>query len=104
VSAGSARCASTPARCNSSTTNRQPVQASTASARPLSSSGDLVRGRTLAGLAAARARGRLGGRPRTLSPRKVELLRTLAADKSNSVTEICQTLGNSRTTFYRYVK
>jgi DNA invertase Pin-like site-specific DNA recombinase len=65
---------------------------------------DLVRERTLAGLAAARARGRLGGRPRTLSPRKVELLRTLAADKRNSVTEICQTLGISRTTFYRYVK
>ena len=51
---------------------------------------DLVRERTLAGLAAARARGRLGGRPRTLSPRKVEQLRTFAADKHNSVTEICQ--------------
>jgi hypothetical protein len=32
VSAGSARCASTPARCSSSTTNRQPVQPSTANA------------------------------------------------------------------------
>ena len=65
---------------------------------------DLIRERTLAGLVAARARGRLGGRPRTLSPRKVEQLRTFAADKRNSVTEICQMLGISRTTFYRYVK
>jgi DNA invertase Pin-like site-specific DNA recombinase len=63
---------------------------------------DLVRERTLAGCAAARARGRPGGRPSRLSLRKVEQLRTLAADKSNSVAEICQTSGISRTTFYRY--
>jgi DNA invertase Pin-like site-specific DNA recombinase len=65
---------------------------------------DHVRERTLAGLAAARARSRLGGRPRTLSPRKVEQLRTPAADKSNSFTEICQTLWISWTAFYRYAK
>jgi len=65
---------------------------------------DLIRERTHAGLAAARARGRLGGRPRRLSPRKLEHLRTLARDKSNSVAEICQMLGISRATFYRYSK
>ena len=65
---------------------------------------DLVRERTLAGLAAARARGRVGDRPRKLTPKKAELLRTLAADKRSSVTEICQAVGISRKTFYRYTK
>jgi DNA invertase Pin-like site-specific DNA recombinase len=62
---------------------------------------DLVRERTMAGLAAARARGRQGGRP-GLSAEKVRQLRTLAADKQNRIPEICKTLGISRATFYRY--
>src|SRR3954464_10906049 len=61
---------------------------------------DLIRERTMAGLAAARARGRRGGR-KPLSPQKVQQLRTLAADKKNAVGEICKTLGISRATFYR---
>src|SRR4051795_5969157 len=65
---------------------------------------DLIRERTHAGLAAARARGRLFGRPKVLSPRKVEQLRTLATDERTTVTEICHTLGISRATFYRYVQ
>jgi DNA invertase Pin-like site-specific DNA recombinase len=65
---------------------------------------DLIRERTQAGLAAARARGRLFGRPKALSPGKVEQLRTLTRDDRNTVTEICQTLGISRATYYRYVK
>jgi DNA invertase Pin-like site-specific DNA recombinase len=65
---------------------------------------DLIRERTHAGLAAARARGRLFGRPRALSPHKTEQLQTLAANEHNTVGEICQTLGISRATFYRYVK
>ncbi len=64
---------------------------------------DLIRERTMAGLAAARARGRRGGR-RGLSPGKVQQLQTLAADRRNSVPEICETLGISRATFYRYVR
>jgi hypothetical protein len=60
--------------------------------------------RTHAGLAAARARCRWSGRPRKLAPKKVELLRMLAADKRNGVAEICQTLGISRSTLYRYAK
>jgi DNA invertase Pin-like site-specific DNA recombinase len=64
---------------------------------------DLIRERTHAGLQAARARGRLFGRPKALSPRKSEQLRTLAKDKRTTVAEICQTLGISRATYYRYV-
>ncbi len=65
---------------------------------------DLIRERTKAGLDAARSRGRRGGRPRRMTPKKIELMRTLAGDKRISVTEICQTLSISRKTFYRYVK
>src|SRR3954467_4285880 len=65
---------------------------------------DLIRERTHAGLAAARASGRLFGRPKVLSPRKVEQLRTLAKDERTTAREICQTLGISRATYYRYSK
>jgi DNA invertase Pin-like site-specific DNA recombinase len=64
---------------------------------------DLIRERTMAGLAAARARGRKGGRPSKLSPDKLRQLRTLAADKTNLVRSICHTLGISKATFYRYI-
>jgi DNA invertase Pin-like site-specific DNA recombinase len=62
---------------------------------------DLIRERTQAGLAAARARGRHGGRPNALTPKQVAQLRALAADKRNSVRDICATLGVSRATYYR---
>ena len=64
---------------------------------------DLIRERTMAGLGAARARGRKGGPPRKLTAEKVRQLRTLAADRNNSVPEICKTLRISRSTFYRYI-
>jgi DNA invertase Pin-like site-specific DNA recombinase len=62
---------------------------------------DLIRERTMAGLSAARARGRRGGRPAVLSEKQVAQLRTLAADRRNSVRDICKTLGISRATYYR---
>jgi DNA invertase Pin-like site-specific DNA recombinase len=65
---------------------------------------DLIRERTHAGLQAARVRGRLFGRPKALSPKQVAQLRTLAHDEQLTVREICQTLGISRATYYRYVK
>jgi DNA invertase Pin-like site-specific DNA recombinase len=65
---------------------------------------DLIRERTMAGLAAARARGRRGGRPTALTRKQVEQLHTLAGDRRNSVKDICSTLGISRATFYRYIK
>jgi DNA invertase Pin-like site-specific DNA recombinase len=65
---------------------------------------EIIRERTKAGLSAARARGKSGGRPKALSKSKVEMARQLHADTTSSIDEICKTLGISRTTFYRYVK
>ncbi|HVH94379.1 MAG TPA: recombinase family protein, partial [Nocardioidaceae bacterium] len=65
---------------------------------------DLIRERTHAGLAAARARGRLFGRPKVLTAQQVKQLQSLAKDEGNTVGEICQTLRISRATFYRYVQ
>ena len=65
---------------------------------------DLIQERTTAGLVAARARGRLGGRPRRLDDKKLKLLQQLWNDKSNSVEDIVSTLGISKSTLYRYVK
>jgi DNA invertase Pin-like site-specific DNA recombinase len=64
---------------------------------------DLIRERTHAGLAAAPARGRLFGRPKVLSSQQVKQLQTLAKDGRSTVGEICQTLGISRATYYRYL-
>jgi DNA invertase Pin-like site-specific DNA recombinase len=64
---------------------------------------DLIRERTLAGLRAARARGRVGGRPKALDPKKVGLLQRLYSDPQNDISEICRTLRIGRTTLYRYV-
>lgn len=67
---------------------------------------DLIRERTKAGLEAARARGRKGGRPRSAildSPKKIALARKLYLDKTNTVEEICLTLNVSRSTLYRYL-
>jgi DNA invertase Pin-like site-specific DNA recombinase len=65
---------------------------------------DIIRERTNAGLEAARSRGKKGGRPRALTPQKIQLARRLYADKSTSVSEICKMLGISRHTLQRYVK
>src|SRR6266496_5332562 len=66
---------------------------------------DLIRERTNAGLAAARARGRLGGRPRKLHSRtKLALVLSAYNDKKHSIDEICQTFGISRRTLFRYVR
>src|SRR4051794_26503526 len=50
---------------------------------------DLIRGRTHAPVAAARARGRLVGRPKALTAHQVKQLRRLAKDERNIVSEIC---------------
>ncbi|HEV2127089.1 MAG TPA: recombinase family protein [Thermomicrobiales bacterium] len=65
---------------------------------------DLIQERTHAGLAAARARGRVGGRPRKLTPGQVALARRLYADGETDIATICQTLGVSRATLYRVLK
>ena len=65
---------------------------------------DLIRERTQAGLKAARARGRVGGRPRKIGPEKERQLKTLSLDHDLSVGEICKTLDISRDTYYRYLR
>jgi DNA invertase Pin-like site-specific DNA recombinase len=62
---------------------------------------DLVSERTHAGLHAARARGRKGGRPKSLTDKQLKQARTLRDNNSHSVADICRTLKISRSTFYR---
>lgn len=64
---------------------------------------DLIRERTLAGLKAARARGRLGGRPRIMAADKIQMAATLMQSGRASIHDICKNLGISRTTLYRHV-
>ena len=63
----------------------------------------VIRERTQAGLSAARARGRQGGRPKRLSPHQRELLLRLHQERRHSIAEICQILGISKSTLYNYL-
>jgi DNA invertase Pin-like site-specific DNA recombinase len=65
---------------------------------------DLVRERTSAGLAAARARGRVGGRPSVMTPAKLAVARQLYASGAHTVTAIAATLGVSRASIYRHLQ
>jgi DNA invertase Pin-like site-specific DNA recombinase len=65
---------------------------------------DLVRERTAAGLAAARARGRKGGRPPVLTPQKLAVARQLYDSRQHTVAAIAQTLGVSRASLYRHLR
>src|SRR5450432_3153556 len=63
----------------------------------------LIQERTKAGLAAARARGRKGGRPpMKTNDRRIVLANKLLKDKSIGVDDICATLKISKSTLYRY--
>lgn len=61
----------------------------------------LISDRTKAGLVAAKARGRCGGRPKLMDESKIQLAKTLHKEKKFSVLEICRSLGVSRGTLYR---
>jgi len=63
----------------------------------------LIRERTMAGLAAARARGRKGGRPLSMTEDKVKLARKLYDAREHTVEEIGAMLGVSRKTIYRHL-
>ncbi|MBP9091523.1 recombinase family protein [bacterium] len=63
----------------------------------------LISERTLAGLAAARARGRVGGRRHTMTPAKVHMAKAAMGKPDTVVNDLCQELGISRQTLYRYV-
>ena len=65
---------------------------------------NLIRERTQAGLTAARARGRAGGRPAALDPAKRALAVQLYEARTLSVAQICATLGISKPTLYAYVR
>jgi len=64
---------------------------------------ELIRERTRAGLASARARGRKGGRKYELTKAQVRLAQSAMSKRDTSVTELCDELGIARTTLYRYV-
>lgn len=64
---------------------------------------NLIRERTQAGLSAARARGRQGGRPKLLDSKKRELALRLHQERQHSIAEICQIMGISKSTLYNYL-
>jgi DNA invertase Pin-like site-specific DNA recombinase len=64
---------------------------------------DLICERTQAGLEAARSRGRLGGRPKSLNAKQIAQAKALYNAKELSVKDICALLGIGKTTFYRYL-
>jgi DNA invertase Pin-like site-specific DNA recombinase len=64
---------------------------------------DLIRERTRAGLAAARARGRNGGRPSVMSDDKLRVARELYDARQHTTAQIAELLGISRATLYRHL-
>lgn len=65
---------------------------------------NVIRERTRAGLQAARARGRVGGRKRKLDDQQKKQIKALLRDPTITVSEIAQRYGVSRTTIYRNVE
>jgi len=65
---------------------------------------DIIRERTNAGLSAARARGRKGGRPKGVDEKKKKAALSLKKDPERSIKEICEIVGISRNTYYKYTK
>ena len=64
---------------------------------------NLIRERTMAGLAAARARGRMGGRPKSLDKSQTKVAITLAEAGELTINQICEQVECSRSTYYRQV-
>src|SRR5262249_48758585 len=64
---------------------------------------ELIRERTRVGLAAARARGRRGGRPRKMTKATLRLAMAAMTDREANATEVAQHLGIARTTLYLYL-
>jgi len=62
---------------------------------------NLIRERTHAGLTAARARGRVGGRPAKLTEKHIREIKALMADPQCQVSELAKRYGVSRTTLYK---
>jgi DNA invertase Pin-like site-specific DNA recombinase len=64
---------------------------------------ELIRERTIAGLAAARARGRTGGRKPKMTPAKLRLAQAALGKRGTIVADLCEELGVSSQTLYRHV-
>ena len=64
---------------------------------------DIIRERTNAGLTAARIRGRLGGRPKMLNKKQIEVLKKLYYDRNTTVVDIAQIFKISKKTLYNYL-
>jgi len=64
---------------------------------------ELIQERTRTGLTAARARGRVGGRPSKVNAKVLSAARTLLKQPDMSVNQVCKTLGISRATLYRHL-
>lgn len=65
---------------------------------------NVIRERTNAGLAAARARGRKGGRQEKLTKAQQETMRIMALSRLHTVAEICRVMSITKPTYYRYMK
>jgi DNA invertase Pin-like site-specific DNA recombinase len=64
---------------------------------------ELIRERTIAGLESARARGRKGGRKFSMSKAQVRLAQAAVGNKETRIGSLCEELGVTRTSLYRYV-
>ena len=64
---------------------------------------NLIRERTMAGLTAARARGKLGGRPKKVDEAMQKKIIGLYNSRELSVKEICEMVGISKPTMYKYI-
>lgn len=64
---------------------------------------ELIRERTIAGIQAARARGRMGGRKFNLTKAQVRLAQAAMKNRDTSVAELCKELKITRATLYKYI-
>ena len=65
---------------------------------------NLIRERTMAGLSAARVRGRVGGRRNKLTDKHIREIKALLTDRESNVNEIAQRYGVCRATLYKRIK
>jgi DNA invertase Pin-like site-specific DNA recombinase len=63
----------------------------------------IIRERTVAGLEAARSRGRVGGRPRSVSDEDLAVAKALLKDPEITVKKMAERIGCSEATLYRYL-
>lgn len=64
---------------------------------------EMIRERTRAGIKAARARGRMGGRKHKLTKNQIRYAASLMQNKETIVSDLCNELNISKATLYRYV-